>query len=100
VKPEDLLSALADLAREAGLVVRSVPRNAAREGEPLATSGLCRVRGEDWVMLASSDPVEQRVATLAQALRSCRATFLDQRYLAPALRECIDAGSAAESETG
>jgi hypothetical protein len=100
VEPDDLLSALLDLAREAGLVVRTVPRSAAREGEPLATSGLCRVRGEDWVMLATADPVGQRVAALAHGLRTCRGAFLDQRYLAPALRACLADGSDGESEAG
>jgi hypothetical protein len=100
VEPDDLLSALVDLAREAELVVRLVPQRAARDGEPLATSGLCRVRGEDWVMLASADPVEQRVAALAHGLRTCRAAFLDQRYLAPALRECLLDGSQNEPGAG
>jgi hypothetical protein len=100
VEPDDLLSALVDLAREAELVVRVVPRGAARDGEPLATSGLCRVRGEDWVMLAGADPVAQRVAALAHGLRTCRPAFLEQRYLAPALRACLLEGSQDEPGAG
>jgi len=90
MRREDLLSALLELARDAGLVVRSVPRSAAREGEPLATSGLCRVRGEDWVMLAAADPIDQRIEALARGLRACRGEFLERRYLAPALRQCLE----------
>jgi hypothetical protein len=55
-------------------------------------SGVCRVRGELWVVLSGSDPPEARAAVLAGALRAQRGDWLESRYLAPALREWLGGG--------
>ena len=83
----ELLEQLIALAGEAGLEVR-----AARGGEPglPLSSGVCRVRGELWVVVVPSDPLEDRIAVVADALRTHAAEFLETRFLPPALRARLD----------
>ncbi len=85
-----MLAELAELARSLGIEVRAVrpPRG---EGELTATSGICRVRGRTWVLMAESDPVEQRIEVLVRALHAEASEELDRRYLAPALRQRLEA---------
>ena len=89
MEPARLLGELAELARSVGIEVRAVrpPRG---EGELGAGSGTCKVRGQVWVMLADSDPVEQRIQVLAAALREGASEELEHRYLPPALRRRIE----------
>ena len=84
--PTDLLEALAGIAAEAGLSVRRVTGSPG-DGEPPMASGVCRVRGELWVLLSEADPFEHRIEVLAQALRSHASRLLEERYLPPAVRE-------------
>ncbi|HEY5657120.1 MAG TPA: hypothetical protein VIY27_04975 [Myxococcota bacterium] len=88
MEPAQLLVALLDLARDTGLPVRTL-------GGGDAASGVCRVRGALWALLAESDPVPRRVAVLAQALRSHAPDLLERRYLPPAVRDCLEAPDAA-----
>ena len=81
-----LLEALSDLAAEAGLSVRALQGGAVGDDLGVASSGVCRVRDEVWVMLAASDPVEERIEVLVRALREHAAPLLEQRYLPPAVR--------------
>lgn len=85
--PDAVLAALVALAEETGLAVRAADP-AGGEG-PLG-SALCRVRGELWVVLVPADPVEHRIRVLAAALRKHAGAALEQRWLAPALRDWID----------
>lgn len=87
--PAEVLDALAALAEETGLRVRVAP---AQGGETAVASGVCRVRGELWVVLAAADPLEERVAVLARALRAHAGPALDARWLPPALREHLGGG--------
>lgn len=87
MEPDEMLAALVALAGEAGLRVR--PARAGGEG-PLE-SGLCRVRGELWLVLSASDPLAHRIDVVARALRSHAAPFLESRWLPPALRTRLDA---------
>lgn len=80
----ELLARLADLAREAGLEVREL--HPGSDGQPSPASGVCRVRGETWVLLAASDALEERIEVLARALKNHAADFLESRYLPPAVR--------------
>lgn len=86
MEPAELLRQLVELARAAGLEVRGISGRSAAEGEPAAASGVCRVRGEAWVVLSAADSLDQRVAVLARALRELAPGFLETRYLSPALR--------------
>jgi hypothetical protein len=79
------LARLAELARELELEVREVRRGV--EGEPAPASGVCRVRGRTWVVLATGDPIERRIEVLAGALESHAGRELEGRYLPPAVRE-------------
>ena len=81
----DLLERLSELAREAGLEVREL--RAGAEGDSSPASGVCRVRGETWVLLAASDALEKRVEVLARALKTHAGHILEGRYLPPAVRQ-------------
>lgn len=87
----ELLTRLMDLSRELGLAVREV--RAGAEGDPPVASGVCRVRGETWVVLAASDDLEQRIEVLAGALKSHAGAVLEGRYLPPAVRARLSKGS-------
>ena len=80
----EVLIALIELADEAGLHVRAA--QGAADAGPLATSGVCRVRGETWIVLIGDDPVVDRIAVLADALREHAGAWLEERWLPPALR--------------
>jgi hypothetical protein len=73
--PTELLDQLADLARAAGLEVREI-RGAAGEGDFPTGSGICRVKGRIWVLLAVSDSLDERIDVLGptRASSSSRAT--------------------------
>lgn len=93
----ELLEALVELAGAAGLCVRRVRGLPGADGEPAAASAVCRVRGETWVVLSSADTLEDRIDVLAAALREHRGEWLEQRYLAPSLRERIDAAGRSDA---
>jgi hypothetical protein len=90
VKDEDILEVLLELAAEAGMRVKVAGREArGAEAMPLA-SGVCRVRGELWVVLASSEPVSAQIRTLGAALRAHAAPLLEARHLPPAVRAALE----------
>ncbi|MEE9281067.1 MAG: hypothetical protein V3V67_12910 [Myxococcota bacterium] len=82
-----LLQALVELAREAELEVRTLGLAGGSEPEVTAPSAACRVRGEVWVVLSRADPLEVRLEVLADALKTHRGDWLEQRWLPPAVRE-------------
>jgi hypothetical protein len=83
----EILRQLVALAEEAGVAVRSV-RPA--EAEPLARSGLCRVRGRPVLVLSAADPLDARIDAVAAALRAHGGGLLEERFLPPALRERLE----------
>ncbi len=87
MSPAEVLEALVGLCREAGLEVRGVRGAPEAAGEPMARSGVCRVRGALWLVLSDADSVEDRIATAADALRVHAPDFLEARYLPPAVRQ-------------
>jgi len=89
VEPAEILDRLVDLAQEAGIDVRVLARGA---GDASLESAVCRVRGQLWVVLAQSDPPEQRISVLVRALREHAGPLLEGRYLPPALRDLLQAG--------
>ena len=91
----ELLEHLGELALAAGLTVRSQRDGAGGEAGRRAESGVCRVRGEIWVVLAADDPLAQRIEVLAGALRAHAAEFLESRYLPPAVRERLRSGDGS-----
>jgi FAD/FMN-containing dehydrogenase len=91
VEPVQLLAALLELARDTGLCVRALGGGSGGDAAPPASSGVCRVRGELWVLLADSDPAARRVDVLAGALCDHAPDLLERHYLPPAVRECLEA---------
>ena len=82
----EVLLQLVELAEAAGLRVRPIRGTSGAEGEPAAASGLCRVRGELWIVLSNNDSLEDRIDVVAGALRREASEWLQGRYLPPALR--------------
>jgi len=84
-----LLRELVDLAHDAGLEVRPGGRTAGGEGDVALSSGVCRLRGRVWVVLAAGDSLEDQIEVMSGALRSHAAAFLEGRWLPPAVRDCL-----------
>jgi hypothetical protein len=84
--PTELLDQLVDLARAAGLEVREI-RGPAGEADVSSGSGICRVKGRIWVLLAASDSPDERIDVLARALVTHARAFVESRYLPPAVRQ-------------
>ncbi|MFP8878355.1 MAG: hypothetical protein AAEJ52_15970 [Myxococcota bacterium] len=82
MSPEQIHEELLALARSAGFDVRGVDRNS---DLPVA-SGVCRVRGSIWVILAATESLEERSEVLVEALRAHASSMLSDRYLPPAVR--------------
>jgi hypothetical protein len=89
VSPEEVLARLVELAREAGLRVREVPGGAREEWT--SHSGVCRLRDGLYAVLVGSEPVEDRIAALARALRAHRPEACEATWLPPAVRERLEA---------
>lgn len=86
---EALLDLLVELARQAGIQVRVMPRSA-EELQPAPRSGFCRIRGAPWLLLAAGEPLEDRLEAAARAVRALGPEALEGRYLPPAVRERLD----------
>jgi hypothetical protein len=86
-----LLAALLELADDVGLRVERVGAQPALDGLSPGSSAVCRLRGATVVFLSDSDPLATRVRTLARGLREHSGDALEERFLAPALRACLDA---------
>ncbi len=86
----ELFEALLELAESVGLRVQRVGRQPALDGLSPSASAVVRVRGEVRVLLADPDPLEARIALLARALRDHAGPALEERFLAPALRACLE----------
>jgi hypothetical protein len=100
MEARQILDALVGLAEEAGLRVRVGKGPSAPEGEPVPRSALCRVRGERWLVLFTSDAVEDRIRVVADALRRVAPELLEERYLPPAVRARVEEGPGAGGGEG
>ncbi len=87
MNPEELHRELIALARELGFEVRQASGRASADRDLPIASGVCRVRGSVWVVLAATDSLAERSVVLADALTTHASELLETRYLAPALRE-------------
>ena len=86
----ELMQCLLELAASAELEVRIVDAEAGADTPP--ASAVCRVRGELWVVLSSSDPVEVQLRVLAEALRGHAPDLIEDSYLPPAVRALLENG--------
>jgi hypothetical protein len=90
MEPSQVLEALLDVAREAGLEVRPVGKAGLEPGESPPASAVCRVKGRVWVMLSSVDPVAIQLEVLASALRAHARDAIERRHLPPAVRALLE----------
>lgn len=90
MSPDEMLDELVGLAGEAGLDVRVLTGRGDVDAGIPTRSGVCRVRGDLWVVLAAADSLEDRIAVVCGALREHAASFLEDRYLPPAVRERLE----------
>ena len=90
MESNQLFDALCELAESCDMAVRGIGPG----GETATSSGVCRVRGRVWVLLADTDPLEARIDVLAAALRTHAADELEGRYLPPALRARLESGGS------
>lgn len=91
MRDEDRVAALLELAARADLEVRILSAKAAAEDGAPSQSAACRVGSRVWVLIVPDDPSAHQAAALAQALGHYRAEFLETCFIAPALRDFIDA---------
>ena len=90
MEPSEILEALLDVARDAGLRVRGVGRQGLETGESVPASGVVRLKGEIWILLSDTDPVAIQLEVLAGALRAHASDFVSRRYLPPAVRALLE----------
>lgn len=83
----ELHRALLELAGAVGFEVRRASGRAGEDRDLPIASGVCRVRGRVWVVLASTDSLAERSSVLVTALQAHAREQLETRYLAPALRD-------------
>ena len=96
VGAQELLDRLVGLAQDAGLAVRVATGSVGAPGEDLGMkSGTCRLRDRLLIVLAPRDSLADRIAVVAEALALHRPDVLEERYLPPAVRECLEAAGAA-----
>lgn len=87
MEPSEILQQLMGLAEQAGVAVRVVR---AGEGEAPLRSALCRVRGRPVLVLCSAEPLDARIEVVAAVLRTHGAGVIEERFLAPAVRERLE----------
>ncbi|MFC1839709.1 hypothetical protein ACFL1N_09025 [Thermodesulfobacteriota bacterium] len=81
---EKLLGQLEELAENLGIEVRF---EKLKKESTFFPGGLCKVKGEDIIIINSSTPIEDKIEILGRALSPLD---LSQIYVLPALRELLD----------
>ena len=84
----ELLEVLFELARNAGFRIR--PAGRLGPDDPPLSSGVCRLRGELYIVLAASESLPMQIETLAAALREHANPLLEDQHLPPAVRALLD----------
>jgi hypothetical protein len=90
VQESEVLEVLLGLAAEAGMRVKVAGQSAASGDSPAPASGVCRVRGELWVILSNLEPASSQIRVLAAAIRTHASTLVDERHLPPAVRALLE----------
>lgn len=88
VDESDILEVLLDLAESAGFQVR--PGGQLGPDDPPLASGVCRLRGQLFVVLSANESVPMQIDTLAGALREHASSLLESQHLPPAVRAVLD----------
>ena len=84
------------LGPQQDLTIEDIEMDAPRPHEVVVrtvASGVCRVRGEPWVLLAAADGLDRRIDVIADALKTHAGAALEGRYLPPAVRARLSQGS-------
>ena len=81
-----LLDQLEELAERLGIKIRHDAINLEEESIHVA-GGLCQLKGEFLIIINSRSTMDERIRTLAAALRHFD---LDQLYIRPAVREALN----------
>lgn len=89
MKAEQMAEALEAAAGQLGVRVKYEPLAV---GAVATNGGLCRVRGEWWVLIDRKTSAQERAAILLEALSQLDT---DQVFLPPKLREALQARRAA-----
>jgi len=84
----DILEALFELAGEAGFEIRAGGRLS--PDDPPLESGVCRLRGQLYMVLSANESVSMQIEALGSALREHASELLDQRHLPPAIRSVLE----------
>lgn len=92
MEPRALLDALVELAQEAGVTVRVLPKGG---GEPSPASDICTIRGEPWLLLASGESLEDHIDAAARAVLRFAPDTLEGRFLPPAIRQRLEEAADA-----
>lgn len=95
-----LLHRLLELAAELGFEVRELRSAPGAPTDLPALPGVCRLRGRVYLVLDPADPVEERIALAARALRDFAGDRLAARYLPPAVREALEAAGGRGRDSG
>ena len=90
MEEKDVLEALLELAREAGMRVERAGRESQEADLPPLASGVCRVRGEIWIVLSNRESIAVQIGTLGDALRTHAAELIESRHLPPAVRAALE----------
>jgi hypothetical protein len=86
---QELIEVMLELANELELEVRVAGSAPTVGSEAPLVSAVCRLKGRLWVVLSSADPASAQIEALARGLRLQGGPALEERYLAPALREVL-----------
>lgn len=86
----DVLECLLEVAAAADLHIEIAGRHARNDPESPLASGVCRVRGQWWVILSSGEPVSAQIQMLAKALKTHAYDVVEARHLPPAVRAVVD----------
>lgn len=89
MKPEKMTEALEQAAAQLGVQVRYETMT----GEVSGAGGLCKVKGQWWVIIDRKVPPAERAATLTAALAQLDT---DGIFLPPEVREAIAAARSAQ----
>jgi hypothetical protein len=88
MKPEQITETLEQAAAQLGVQVRYETMT----GEVAGSGGLCKVKGQWWVIIDRKVPPAERAATLTEALSQLDT---DGIFLPPEVRDALTAARAA-----
>ncbi len=86
---QNLRDQLIEYTRAADLTVDLVSHRAGNDAWN-TSSGICRLHSKVRVLLIAQDPIDDQIAVLIDALRLHGQSWIDDHYLPPAIRACLE----------